>query len=57
MKTLEQLCLKMHIHRNKAGSYLKTLTDVGLLQKIKLGRENYYINTGLYGLLAPVGDE
>lgn len=48
---------KVPIHRNIAGSYLTTLTDVGLLQKIKLGRDNYYINTGLYNLTAPVGDE
>jgi len=48
---------KMHIHRNTAGSYLKPLTAGGLLQKIKLGRDNYYISTGLYHLLAPVGDE
>ncbi|MFT5727627.1 MAG: hypothetical protein ACI8PB_001765 [Desulforhopalus sp.] len=45
------------LRRNTAGSYLNTLTDVGLLQKIKLGRDNYYINTGLYNLIAPVGDE
>lgn len=48
---------KMQIHRNTAGTYLNTLTEVGLLQKIKLGRDNYYINVGLYNLLAPAEGE
>jgi len=27
------------------------------LHEIKLGRDNYYINIGLYNLLAPTGNE
>lgn len=41
---------KVGVHRNTAGGYLNTLTELGLLKKIKLGRENYYVNIDLYTL-------
>lgn len=39
------------VHRNTASSYLTTLTELGLTEKIKLGRNNYYINVALLDLL------
>lgn len=41
----------MHIHRNTAMNYLNKLSDIGLLEKVKIGKENYYINIALYRLL------
>lgn len=37
--------------RQTASTYLKALEDIGLLASVKIGRENYYINTGLIELL------
>ena len=41
----------LSVHRNTASSYLKTLTKLGLTERIKLGRSNYYINVALFDLL------
>lgn len=41
----------VQVHRNTAVSYLNKLTDIGLLEKVKIGKENYYINIPLYRLL------
>lgn len=38
--------------RQAASVYLKTLTEQGLLQEIKAGRENLYINPALLALLS-----
>lgn len=40
----------LQIHRNTAASYLNELTDLGLLNKIKIGRNNYYVNQSLFDL-------
>lgn len=32
-------------------SYLNQLIDEGILDKLKLGRENYYINKGLFSFI------
>jgi Fic family protein len=37
--------------RQTASSYLKTLEDIGLLQSLKVGREVYFLNTALLGIL------
>ena len=42
---------ELKIHRNTASSYLNTLTDAGLLTKVKIGKFNYYINITLLQIL------
>jgi Fic family protein len=41
----------LNIHRNTASSYLNKLTKLGLTEKVKLGRNNYYVNKALFELL------
>ncbi|WP_265475111.1 Fic family protein [Mergibacter septicus] len=38
------------VHRNTARRYLDKLISLGILEKTKIGKENYYINTALYKL-------
>jgi Fic family protein len=38
----------IHVHRNTAAYYLNQLLDIGLLEKIMLGKSNYFINVELY---------
>lgn len=40
----------MMVSRQTASKYLDMITQTGLLQKIKMGKENYYINTKLVDL-------
>lgn len=42
------------ISRPTAAKYLDELTEAGFLQKARLGRANYYINSALYNLLANI---
>lgn len=42
----------INVSRLTASKYLEALTEGGFLEKRRLGRSNYYINTALYGLLA-----
>lgn len=42
---------ELRISRPTAISYLKQLTEEGILTKLKLGRDNYYINEALYELI------
>ncbi len=42
---------EMQISRPTATKYLDILVDLNLMEKMKLGRENYYINHGLYQCL------
>lgn len=39
------------ITRKTASSYLKAMKDIGILESIKMGRDVYFINTALFGLL------
>ncbi len=39
------------VHRNTAIKYINKLVDLQLLEKHKLGKENFYINTELFQLL------
>lgn len=41
---------EMMVSRQTASKYLDMITQTGLLQKIKMGKENYYINTKLVDL-------
>lgn len=47
----EFLVQDLHVHRNTANRYLKQLTEINLLVKQKIGKENYYINHQLFDLL------
>jgi len=42
----------LSVHRNTAANQLKMLVDAGILDKIKLGRSNFYVNKQLYSLLS-----
>lgn len=42
--------------RITASKYLQLLVDQNILDMIKIGRENYYINTKLFDLLRKIGD-
>lgn len=42
----------LDVHRNTAASQLNALVDAGILDKIKLGRSNFYVNKLLYSLLS-----
>ena len=47
----------LSIGRKTAAKYLNKMVEIGLLEKHKIGRDNYYINTELYDLLANVNQE
>ena len=46
----------MNVDRRTASDYLDRIVSLGLLDKKRLGRENYYINTRLYDLFLSVGE-
>jgi Fic family protein len=46
---------ELQIHRNTAVKYLEELVRIGLLTKHKLGKENFYLNSALFDLLANAG--
>ena len=48
---IDFLMRDLNIGRITATKYLDALTEDGLLQKEKLGRSNFYINSALYGIL------
>lgn len=47
----------LRVTRLTAARYLNELVRVGLLSKHRLGRENFYLNDGLFVLLSNVGTE
>lgn len=49
---IEFVMKDLDVTRITATRYLSELCRIGLLELKKLGRDNYYINTGLFGLLA-----
>ena len=51
---IEFLMDELQVIRQTAARYLDELVALGLLTKHKLGKENYYLNDGLYALLANV---
>ncbi|MDE3022609.1 MAG: Fic family protein [Pseudomonadota bacterium] len=51
---IEFVMIEMSVGRITATRYLDELIRIGLLEKRKIGRENYYINTTLYELLGNV---
>ena len=44
----------MMVQRKTASKYLDMIVTTGLLQKVKMGTSNYYVNTRLMELLANV---
>lgn len=48
---IEFVMNELRISRPTAISYLNQLTEEGILTKLKLGRDNYYINEALYNLI------
>lgn len=51
---IEFVMAELSVGRITATRYLDELIRIGLLEKRKIGRENYYINTTLYELLGNV---
>lgn len=51
---IEFVMNELNVKRRTAAKYLDELVAIGLLDKHKIGRENYYINTALYTLLSNV---
>lgn len=49
---IEYVMEEVSVSRPTAGRYLDQLSDLGLLAKLSLGRNNYYVNTELVKLLA-----
>ncbi len=48
---IEFVMEELQVKRLAATKYLNAVTELGLLDKQKIGRENYYINTRLFQLL------
>ena len=46
---------ELQIHRNTAVRYLEELVLIGLLTKHRIGKENFYLNSALFDLLANAG--
>ena len=42
---------QLGVHRNTSGSYLKQLNEAKIIEKVKIGRSNYYINIELLNIL------
>ena len=47
----------MHVSRQTAAKYLDKLASLGLLQKERMGKENYYINTQLVELFLTFSEQ
>lgn len=48
---IDFVCSELNVTRPTATSYLNQLVGNGLLSKMKLGRDNFYLNTRLFDLL------
>ena len=48
---IEFVCNELQVSRPTAASYLAQLEQEGYIRKIKLGRENFYLNIKLFDLL------
>ncbi len=47
----------MLVQRKTAAKYLDKIVSLGLLEKVKMGRSNYYINTALMNLFISQGEK
>lgn len=52
---IDHVVANMQISRQTASKYLDRIVSLGLLQKEKMGKENYYINTRLMNLFVEFG--
>lgn len=52
---IEFVMADLKCERKAATRRLNALTEIGLLHKLKKGKENYYINKALFSLLEKVG--
>ena len=52
---IDHVVANMQISRQTASKYLDRIVSLGLLQKEKMGKENYYINTRLMNLFIEFG--
>ena len=57
MLTIEFVERDMMVLRKTAAKYLDMIVETGILKKMKIGRENYYINTALAELFMNVNNE
>ena len=48
---IDFVCDELGVSRPTATSYLNQLVDAGFLTKMKLGRDNFYLNMNLFNLL------
>lgn len=48
---IEFICNELNVTRPTATSYLERLTEKGFLTKMKMGRDNFYLNIKLFNLL------
>lgn len=51
---IESLQKDLNISRQTSSIYLDEVVKLGILDKIKIGKSNYYINPSLIGVLANV---
>ena len=49
---INHLAQSLKIHRQTATKYLNTLVEIGIMDKIRFGREYFYVNKRLYELLS-----
>ena len=47
---IDFICKDMSVQRKTASKYLEMIVGTGLLEKVKVGRENFYINIKLFNL-------
>ena len=52
---IDHVVANMQVSRQTASKYLDRIVALGLLQKEKMGKENYYINTRLMNLFVEFG--
>ena len=48
---IDFVCQDLGVTRPTAVSYLNQLVDAGILSKMKMGRDNFYLNIQLFELL------
>ncbi|MCR4582981.1 MAG: DNA-binding protein [Prevotella sp.] len=53
---IEYMQHDMMVQRKTASKYLDMIVEAGLLEKVKKGRENYYINVKLSNLFVNYGE-
>jgi Fic family protein len=48
---IEYVMDEVGVSRPTAGRYLDQIVELGLLEKLRIGKNNYYVNSGLVQLL------